>query len=84
MKTKKHYAVKYKERIWQLENIIAQYYDAVYEAKMAVKDRNGLKATPVYCGRNQLCGNEERMPVKTYEGVCEIIENLPLLDGGIT
>lgn len=78
-----HYAKRYKRRIRQLEDIVSDYYDAVYEAKKAIKDRNGLTATPVHTGRASICGDEERMTVKTYEGVCEIIENLPMEDGGI-
>lgn len=78
-----HYAKRYKKRIKQLEDLVSKYYDANYDAKLAIQNRNGLKATPLHTGRPSLCGHEEGMPVKTYEGVCKIIENLPLEDGGI-
>ena len=42
---------KYENRIKQLEDIVAKYYDAVFDAKVAIKDRNGLTGMPMHTGR---------------------------------
>lgn len=74
-----HYATKYKRRIAALEKLAFNYYDAIYDAKLAIQNRNGLKATPVYDGRSRIESSEERMPIKDFEGACKLIENLPLI-----
>lgn len=74
-----HYAKKLKLRIEYLESVVDDYYEAVYDAKDAIRNRNGLKAQPLYCGRPRVISNEEGMPIKDYEGVCELIEGLPLI-----
>ena len=78
MSKKKHYATLYKERIADLESVVYDYYDAIYDVKMAIHDRNGLKARPVHCGRARTISNEEGPPIRTFEGACKIIEGLPL------
>ena len=75
---KKHYAIRQKEQIARLQEVVFDYYEAVFDAQRAVQNRNGLKNTPVYAGRPRTVGNEERMPVRDYEKVCEIIEALPV------
>lgn len=80
MSKKEHYATRYKKKIAQLENVICDYYDAIYDAKLAILNRNGLKAPPLYAsGRARMIGSEERLMVKDYEAVCKILESLPLI-----
>lgn len=71
------------KRIKFLEDAISTYYDANYDAKVAIKDRNGLTAAPMHTGRPRMCGEEECMGVKDFEGACKLIEKLPLMDCGI-
>lgn len=79
MEAKKHYATRYKEEIARLRNIVDDYYDAAYDAKAAVQNRNGLKAPLMHAGRPRLQGNEERMQPLDYEEVCKLIDDLPLI-----
>lgn len=79
MAKKEHYATRYKREIATLQNLVYDYYDAVYDARLAIQNRNGLKATPIHAGRVRMEGHEERMPVRDYEKVCAIIEGLPLI-----
>lgn len=77
MAKKEHYATRYKRQIADLQSVVFDYYDAIFDAKLAIQNRNGLKSTPVHCGRPRIESTEEGMAVKDYEGVCKIIEDLP-------
>ncbi len=67
-----------KDIVRKQADLIDDYYAAIYDAKLFIQNRNGLKAPPIYTGRPRTEGNEERMTITNYEGVCKIIENLPL------
>lgn len=73
----KHYATKMKEEITRLSGVVYDYYEAIFKAQDAIRDRNGLQCRPVFAGRCSTVGDEERIPVRDYEEVCRIIESLP-------
>lgn len=72
-----HYAKRYKNRIWFLEQRIREYYMANYIAKESVGINPGI------CCVSSLRGNEERLVIRDAETMREIIEELPLMDCGI-
>lgn len=74
---------KMQKRIDILEDAVKQYYDANYDAKTAIKDRNGFTAPLMYYCGSEISGNEEGPQITTFDALCEVVDALPLLDCGI-
>jgi hypothetical protein len=76
MKKHKHYATRYKERIFQLEKAVRMYYMANYNAKRLVGHNPGI------IGVMTIQGDEEVPVIRDAEGLKQVILDLPLKDFG--